>query len=145
MAFQITLRVWTALFWATAAFSFSAANAEEKRGVTVELNKSEDTQSGCRLTFVVSNHLASGLEKLAYEVVLFDQEARVERMTVFDFKDINSKKSRVRQFQLTGSKCKQIGQFLINGAATCEGTDLSKADCEDQLTVLNKTEIKLMQ
>ncbi|MGI3210588.1 hypothetical protein ACROSR_05660 [Roseovarius tibetensis] len=84
---------------------------------------------GCRVTFVIRNDLGAAIEKLVTEAVLFDTKGRVATMTLFDFGALPEGRPRVRQFDLAGSSCDDIGEVLVNGIGTCEGDGLSPEIC----------------
>jgi hypothetical protein len=122
------------------------AQADEKTGknIALELNTVDDVGNGCRITFLASNGFDKDIKKLAYEFVLFNNEGRVERMTVFDFNEIQTGKFRVRQFQLDNIKCTELGRILVNGVSTCDGEGFDKAICSQSLRISNKTKIEFL-
>lgn len=98
---------------------------------------------GCRLTFVIRNDLGAPIDKLVAEAVLFDAEGRVATMTLFDFGTLPEGRPRVRQFDLSGQSCAGIGEVLVNGIGTCEGTDLSPDACLEGLRLSTDTDIEV--
>lgn len=109
--------------------------------LTIELNTLQPAQGGCRLSFVAASTLESDIEKVSYEMVLFDQGGLVERITLFDFRDIPAGKTRVRQFDLPGTECKAISRVLVNDAKACTGPDLDPAACMRQLKTATKSSV----
>ncbi|MEM7214516.1 MAG: hypothetical protein AAF423_03150 [Pseudomonadota bacterium] len=75
---------------------------------------------------------------------MFDNEFRVQRMTVFDFRDLGAGKIRVRQFQLPETKCDGLGRLLINDVSACEGRSLDPSLCVQGLQLSNKTNIEFL-
>lgn len=108
--------------------------------ISVELNNLKPSQGGCQIIFVVKNDLGKKLEKVSYEVVLFDGDGLVDRMTIFDFKALNVGKTKVRQFNLTGTDCSKISRILINGAKECKGAEADA--CMSNLITNNRTAIE---
>lgn len=100
-------------------------------------------KGGCRLTFVIRNRLGADIDKLVTEAVLFDRQGRVATLTLFDFGQLPAGRPRVRQFDLAGQGCDAIGQVLINGIDSCEGTGLSPAACLDGLHLSSETDIEV--
>lgn len=110
------------------------ANSQDSASrLSLELNNLTASDTGCLATFMVKNGLEQPLEKVGYEIVLFDTDGLVQRMMVLDFSPLTSGKTRVRQFDLPGTDCTQISRVLVNDAAFCEGPDLSANTCIEQL------------
>lgn len=107
--------------------------------LSVELNRADTEGSACRLTFVATNTLAP-LSSLVLETVLFDRAGRVAQMTLFDFGDLPEGRRRVRQFDVPGTACEPLGQFLVNGVARCEGNGVTPAGCTSALSVTGSVE-----
>lgn len=119
------------------------ARAQETGAVplTIELNSLQPSDEGCRFSFVVGNGLDTDIEKVAYEMVLFDAAGLVERMTVLDLKDVPAGKTRVRQFDLAGAECANISRVLVNDAKACAGPGLDPAACMRRLKTSTKAQV----
>ncbi|QYK42060.1 MAG: hypothetical protein KF887_02665 [Paracoccaceae bacterium] len=100
-----------------------AAGAEEAPALRVELNTVEAQGAACRLTFVAANATGADLAGLVLETVLFTRAGRVAQFTLFDFGALPDGRRRVRQFDVAGVDCGDLGQVLFNGVARCEGAD----------------------
>lgn len=109
--------------------------------LTIELNALGASQKGCLLTFVASNGLATGFRKAAYEIALFNKAGLVERLTVFDFRDLPAGKTRVRQFDLPQVDCADVGRLLVNSVSACEADAEGPAECSAHLKTVSKTEV----
>ncbi|TCN32520.1 hypothetical protein EV184_104186 [Sinorhizobium americanum] len=112
-------------------------------GLTVELNEVAPSEKGCKLTFVAGNGLQQSLSKVSFEFVLFDQKGLVERMAVLDFRDLPAGKTKVRQFDLPGTKCEAVKSLLINDAPACVGEGIDKAACMTGLQTGSKSAVEL--
>ncbi len=123
---------------------FAPIYAQESEEIRLELNKVESSGTNCVLTFLATSTMPADIEKLAYEFVIFDKDLRVDRMTVFDFRQLKKGKYRVRQFQLPDTKCGKLGRILINDSSACDGTGLTLPECFDKLTISNKTSIEFL-
>ncbi|AFL53421.1 hypothetical protein USDA257_c48860 [Sinorhizobium fredii USDA 257] len=128
-----------AALWVTApALAQDAAS-----GLTIELNEIAPSQKGCKLTFVAGNGLQQSLSKVSFEFVLFDQKGLVERMAVLDFRDLPAGKTKVRQFDLSGTKCEAVKSLLINDAPACVGVGIDKSACMTGLKTGSKSAVEL--
>ena len=125
----------------TATATGEPVQAQDKTpNISVELNNLKPSQDGCQIIFVVKNNLGRKLEKVSYEVVLFDGEGLVDRMTIFNFQTLNDGKTKVRQFNLAGTDCTKISRVLINSAKECKGAN--EDACMSNLITNNKTAIE---
>ncbi len=87
--------------------------------------------------------MAQSLTKVSFEFVLFDQKGLVERMAVLDFRDLPSGKTKVRQFDLPGTKCDAVKSLLINDTPVCSGEGLAKDACMKALKTGSKLPVEL--
>ena len=115
------------------------AIAQDKGVLSLELNRLEQVEGGCRLAFVAQNGLAADLEGVAFEIVIFDADGRVQRLTVFDFGALPAGRPRVRQFDLAQTQCGSVGRILVNGVSQCAGQDIDDKACEQGLILTNRT------
>ncbi|MDG4649655.1 hypothetical protein P6F26_14515 [Roseibacterium sp. SDUM158017] len=125
-----------------AAMSAAAVSAQEAPGpgVSVELNRIDQLDGACRLTFMVENGLGADLAALSLETVLIDAGGVVERLTLFEFGALPAGTPRVRQFDIPGLSCDALGRVLINGVAECGGA----ADCADALRLRTRTDVEVI-
>lgn len=119
----------------------SAAAAESETALGLELNTADLVGESCRLTFVLSNGLAQDIEQLVAETVLFSSAGGVILLTLFDFGTLPAGRPRVRQFEVSGTACDQIGQVLINGVATCTVAGAASTACAERLRLSSRIDI----
>ncbi|TIP06317.1 MAG: hypothetical protein E5X72_03260 [Mesorhizobium sp.] len=109
--------------------------------LSLELNAAQPSEKGCRLTFVVNNALGADLSKAAFEIALFNEAGVVDRLTVLDFKDLPSGKTKVTRFDLSGAECGKLSRVLINSATECAGRGVDPAACMRALKTSTRTAI----
>ncbi|MBP1806871.1 hypothetical protein [Rubellimicrobium aerolatum] len=112
--------------------------------LSLELNDAAASDGGCRLTFLVENGLGTDLAALSLETAVLGADGRVRQVTLFDFGDLPQGRPRVRQFDLAGTSCEGIGQVLVNGVASCEGTGVEARACQSGLALTSRTAIELI-
>lgn len=124
------------------AMAQETQSTETDGRLTLELNsiETQDNQS-CRMTFVAHNALDAGLDAAGFEVVLFDGNGLVNRMTVFDFGALTSGKTLVKRFDVPETDCASLSRILVNGVVRCEGSGIDAGQCSSALQTRNKTEI----
>ncbi len=142
----MTVAARTGLVLTSALFLAAAqASAQETAPAPVlqlELNAMQPSDKGCRLTFVVANRLAGDLERVAFELALFDRAGSVDRLTVLAFKDMPAGKTKVSRFDIAGLDCSTLGRVLVNGATDCVGAGVEPADCMRRLSTATKAGIE---
>lgn len=132
---------------AVSLFGIAQASAQDASttqdaspNLIVDLNALQETDRGCRFTFVVTNNLGGELTSAAFELVLFDKAGMVSRITIVDFKDLPEGKTKVRQFNFSGIKCDSLGRILINDTTECAGTGIDAKACISHLKTETRTE-----
>jgi hypothetical protein len=120
-----------------------AQDAGTSGNLVVEINDLSPSDKGCKLTFVAGNGLPQSLSKVSFEFVLFDEKGLVERMAVLDFRDLPAGKTKVRQFDLSGTKCEAVKSLLINDAPVCDGDGVAKDACMKVLKTGSKPSVEL--
>lgn len=109
----------------------------------IELNRLEQRDKACRLSFVYRNRLGTTLDALQLEAVLFDTDDRVERFIVLSSKGLPENKIRVQQFDIGGLDCSGLGAILVNDVKACDGEGLTAETCLSQLSLSSRTDAKL--
>lgn len=133
-----------AVFSCTAAFSVKAQSTLEEPALLVELNTAQTVDGACRLSFLIVNEHPSDIASVVYETVLFNADGSVNQLTLFDFGALPSNRPRVRQFEVPGVVCTDLGQLLINGASSCEAGELGNGLCASSLQISSQTEIEVL-
>lgn len=117
------------------------SQAQDAKSLAIELNATQQVDQNCRLMFVAKNELDHEIENLTLEAVLFDKSGTVNRFTLLDFQELPKSKMRVRQFDLSGAQCNQVGQLLLNGVSSCASPTLGEDDCSDTLKTTSRTSV----
>jgi hypothetical protein len=121
----------------------AGADAQQKL-LTIELNKVQQSQDGCRLSFVAVNGMGTDLETTAMEVVFFDAGDVVSEMLLLDFGRLPADKTKVVEFVLQQQDCGQISRVLVNDVVECSSAEEPNMtrDCFSALKTSNKAEIE---
>jgi hypothetical protein len=119
-----------------------AKAAAEPTVLSLELNALQPSDKGCRLTFVIVNHLSGDIAKAAFEIALFDRTGLVDRLTVLDFRELPRGKTKVSRFDLPGADCGKISRVLVNNATECSGSGIEPSDCLKKLKTATRAEVE---
>lgn len=143
-----TCRILTAVLALSLGAAGQASSQEPPKetgaapALNLELNALDPSDKGCRLTFVATNDLTVQLDKVTFEMVLFNAEQRVERLTLLDFKTLPAGKTKVRRFDLANIKCDAISRILINDATECVGEGITEGACIKQLKTSSTSAVR---
>jgi hypothetical protein len=118
------------------------AEAAQPAGLSLELNALQPSDKGCRLTFVIANHLSGDITKAAFEIALFDRTGVVDRLTVLDFRELPHGKTKVSRFDLPGADCGEISRVLVNSATECSGSGVEPPDCLTNLKTSTRAKVE---
>ena len=136
-----TILLWSAVAGPALGQTPVPATSPDGAKLAIELNSAESMSSDCRLTFTALNTTGTDLGSVVFETVLFGKDGAVTSLSLFDFQDLPNAKPRVRQFDLAGQSCDGIGQLLINGIDTCEGSTPSA--CQGALTLTSRIDVEV--
>lgn len=135
-------------FGLTIALSVHPAVAESAK-LSVELNKLEQMDKNCRAYFVVGNDTTTEYESLRLDLVLFQPDGVIGRRLAVNLAPLKATKKVVKQFDLEGLVCDQIGSLLINEVLECKiagaapATGSTGTDCLSGLTTTSLTKVQL--
>lgn len=128
----------------TLAFCSVASSAIAADGIiAIELNKTEDTEQGCRPLFLFDNQSGHQLNAFQLELVLFDDKGVYSRQILLDMAPLYQDKKVVASFLINEFSCDQIGSMLVNALPRCENSTGTDIDCLALLDVSSKSSIPL--
>ncbi len=139
--------VWTiaaALAAAVVLTGNSNANAGED-SISLQLNRAQPSTAGCRLSFVMRNNVATSVDGLKLEIVLFDKNGQVGQFFVLNAGALPSGKTKVRQFDIEQQKCSEVSRVLLNDVAACGGNSLDPATCLELIRPTTSTHIEFVK
>lgn len=105
--------------------------AQATGNIEIELNTAADVDGGCRLTYVIYNSSATNLDKVSYEVAVYDTDGIVKKLLVLEFGFLPSGKTRVVQFDLPEQQCAGVSRILVNGPVECTAGAGEQTVCRD--------------
>ncbi len=137
----LTCLVFTFMWLVIEARSLDAD--DDTGSIIIELNKTEDTEEGCRPLFLFENQSGHQLNRFQIELVLFDQEGVHAKQIRLDMAPLYEGKKTVASFLLANVACDQIGSMLINDLPDCKNSAGGTLDCLPLLQVTSKSDIPL--
>jgi hypothetical protein len=140
MILRVPAFLWTVSLASTLFVSLGQAAGDEKV-IAIELNKTANDETGCRLTFVVKNDTELLLDKASYEIAAFDAAKTVTKLLVFEFGRLPLGKTKVVEFALAGVGCADISRILVNTAPECVADGAASTICLDALRTTSLSQI----
>ncbi len=134
------------LLFASLALSIGPSRLEaddDTASIYIELNKTEETEQGCRPLFLFDNQSGHQLNRFQIELVLFDHEGIHSKQILLDMAPLYEGKKTVASFLLTNVECQQIGSMLINDLPDCKNSVGGSLDCLSLLQVTSRSDIPL--
>lgn len=141
---QTIQRALGALALASLGLSGPAYAQDTPPGIRIELNSMAEGDNACRLIFMVENGLSADIESAVFETVLLTTDGVVERLTLFDFQSLPQGTPRVRQFDLGGLACADLGRILFNGVQTCTINGMDPTACTTNLGFSSRTNVEVL-
>ena len=119
------------------------AQPDSSDGITLELNKIEKSDKGCRAYVVVTNPTPTSYEAFKLDLVMFQTDGVVGRRFALDLAPVRPDKRTVKLFDLDGGQCDGIGSFLINDVMECRTSSGPATDCLARLKVKSLTKVQI--
>ncbi len=132
-----------ALFAPLATAGDATPAAAAAPAISVELNKLEPVEKGCRVYTVVDNPGAIGFQTLKLDLILFHTDGVIGRRLMLDLAPLKSAKKTVKMFDLDGTPCDKIGSFLVHDVMECK-TDTGPVEkCLDAITLKSLSNVQI--
>ena len=132
------------LFFASLALWLCASPARaEDPSISIELNKTEEAEQGCRTHFLFENRTGHQLNRFQIDLVFFDHDGVYSNQILLDMAPFYKDKKTITSFLLLNTRCDEIGSVLVNDLPACENSAGGALDCLSFLNVVSKSDIKL--
>lgn len=96
---------------------------------TIELNKLEPFDKGCRLYFVSDNESERTFQSYKLDLYLFQPDGVVGPHVGVDLGPLKAAKRAVKMFPVENVTCEKIGSVLINDVSECKADPQPNGDC----------------
>jgi len=134
----------TFLLIAATPFLLQEAKAQQDQdSISVELNKLEPSEKGCRAFIVISNTSSTAYEVFKLDLVMFKTDGIIGRRFALNLAPMRPTKRTVKLFDLDDTKCEDIGSFLVNDVMECRTADQTDQDCLARLKVSSLTNVEI--
>ncbi len=112
---------------------------------SLELNKLEPRERGCRAYIVVGNPGTSGFKTFKVDLIIFRKDGIIDRRLALDLGPLRAAKTTVKTFDLEATPCEGIGSVLVNDVMDCKPDDGGALDCLSGLSVSSRAAAELQK
>ena len=91
---------------------------------------------------MVNNGLSANLKSASFELVLFNKDGVVDRITALAFKGMPAGKTKVSRFDLSEVDCSKLGRVLINSVTACDGDGVAPETCSQRLKTATRAGVE---
>lgn len=121
----------------------SAQEAGVPGAVTLEINRVENVDAGCRIYLVTRNGLDAALDPFTLDLVAFDGGGVIAARLAVDLAPVPAGKTMVRLFDVAGPACEDLSALLLNDVVACGAGALADRACLDRITVVSRAPLDL--
>ena len=98
-------------------------------GITIDLNRLDPVERGCRVLLVIANDTPHDFTRFEVDWVFFDTDGVISERTALEVAPLLARRTSVKQFVIDGLDCAAIDSALINGVTLCESQAAPVPDC----------------
>jgi hypothetical protein len=109
------------------------AFAAEPADLSLELNKLEPGEKGCRAYMVVDNRAETSYSAFKLDLVLFRPDGVIRKRLLLDLAPIKARKRTVKIFTIDDTPCDGFASILINDTAECRADTGPVESCLSRL------------
>lgn len=126
------------------AASIAAGTAmAQDSDVSVEINKLEPQDKGCRAYVVVGNSSATAYQSLKLDLVVFGTDGVIAKRIALDLAPLKASKRSVKLFDLESIACDGVGSLLVNDVLDCRTEAGPASDCLARLKLSSLTKAQI--
>ena len=137
-----------ALAGACALVGAGPVRGEQGPRLHVELNRAEQVDDACRLSFLMKNAMGVALSQMSLQIVIFGADEQIRQVVTLSAGAMQKDKQRVRQFDLPQTACGDIARILLNEVSACagasEGAEVTPEACLAATHVSSRADIELV-
>jgi hypothetical protein len=121
------------------------ATARAEPSITVELNKLETVDKGCRVYMVFTNAAAVALASYKPDLVFFGKDGVIAERLVVEGGPLPAGKTKVKLFDIVELGCASIGRVLLNDIRACDGDAMAAGTCLAITATATRTKIEFVK
>ena len=124
---------------------FSGVAAAAPSAVEIELNKLEPVDGACRAYMIFRNQSESNFASYRLDLVMFGKDGVLAKRIVVEAAPLPATKTSLKQFDIQGLACPDLGQVLLNDVTACRDQGGEKADCAATVKLQSKGDVQFVK
>ena len=116
----------------------------QSAGLSLELNKLEAVDGGCRVYMVIGNGGASAIDSFQLDLVSFDAAGIIGERLAIELAPLAPSKTSVKLFDMASS-CDTLSSLLINDVLACTSGGQEVEGCAGSLSLSSRASAELRQ
>lgn len=110
-------------------------------GLSLELNKAEDSPQGCLATVLIGNDTGRTLDRFRLDLILFDDKGVLFDRLLIDLAPLPAGRTTVAGFPLHAGPCAGLSRILLRDVPACRAEGGASQDCLTGLAITTRTAI----
>lgn len=127
----------------TGATPTGAASTAAAAGTSLQLNKLEAYDKGCRAYVVIQNDNEEPYESFKLDLVIFQTDGVIGKRFALDLAPLRANRKSVKIFEIADTACDKIGSFLINDVIECKTSSGPVDGCMSRLTTSTLSNVEI--
>lgn len=120
--------------------------AQDASGLTVELNKTEASDSGgCSAFFLFRNDTDNSFDGFEMSLAILDTQGVIDRLLSIDAAPLPVSRTTLKLFEIPQISCGDISEILLHDLTSCRPQNGEEIDCFPILTLRSKAAVALVK
>ncbi len=107
----------------------TAGVSAQSDALSIELNRLEQRDDGCRVHLVLENPSAHPYSSYRLDLVIFAVDGIIARRLALETAPLHANKTMVKEFAIEALACSEVGRILLNDVSTCRSEVGDIDDC----------------
>lgn len=112
---------------------------------SIELNRLEPHEGGCRVHLVLANDGPEAYSAYRLDLVIFGADGIIARRLALDTAPLRAHKTSVKAFDLSDLACAHVSSILLNDVSRCVTGDHELSDCVSAASLSSKADAKFIK
>ncbi|MFK7837114.1 MAG: hypothetical protein AB8B60_12925 [Sulfitobacter sp.] len=123
-----------------------AAAAQDTGGLTVELNKTEASDTGgCSAFFLFRNQTDNSFDGFEMSLAILNTQGVIDRLLSIDAAPLPVSRTTLKLFEIPEIACEDISEILLHDLTSCKPQNAEEMDCFPILTLRSKATTALVK
>ncbi len=130
---------------AVAMLANPALAQSEDKMLSIELNKLETFEGGCRSFFLFRNRTDLTLSSFEMSLAILDQNGVIDRLLTIDAAPLPAVRTVLKIFEIPDITCDNVGEMILHDIAACATASNTTIDCFDVIELSSRAAAALVK